>query len=136
MLVRLTRGRVHYAWIVTGITFLALLVTAGIRATPGVQILPMEQEFGWTRVTVSIAVSINLVFYGLCGPFIASLMDRFGIRRVIFCSLIAVAAAQAGITLIQQAWQLDLLWGVAVAIATVATATVLAAAIATRLFGR
>src|SRR5438094_9983024 len=100
MLVRLARGRVHYAWIVTGITFVALMVTAGIRATPGVLILPLEQEFGWSRITVSTAVSINLVFYGLCGPFVATLMDRFGIRRVAFCSLVALAAAQVGITLI------------------------------------
>ena len=41
--------RVHYAWIVAAVTFLVLLVTAGIRATPGVLMVPLESEFGWSR---------------------------------------------------------------------------------------
>lgn len=64
MIVSLARGRFHYAWIVVGVTFLVMLLTAGIRSVPGVLILPLEDEFGWTRATVSLAVSINLFLYG------------------------------------------------------------------------
>jgi sugar phosphate permease len=124
----------HYAWIITGITFLTLLATSGIRATPSVLILPLEHEFGWTRVTVSTAVSINLLLYGLCGPFAASFMDRFGVRRVILISLVVLAAAQAGVTFMHFAWQLDLIWGVVVATSAGATAVVLAATITSRWF--
>ena len=45
----LFRGRVHYAWIVVAVTFLMMLTVAGIRSTPGVLIVPLEQEFGWDR---------------------------------------------------------------------------------------
>ena len=38
---------VHYAWIVAGVTFLSLLVGAGIRAVPGIFVVPLETEFGW-----------------------------------------------------------------------------------------
>ncbi|HLG69830.1 MAG TPA: MFS transporter [Chloroflexota bacterium] len=126
--------RIHYAWIITGVTFLTLLATAGIRATPSVLIIPLEHEFGWTRVTVSTAVSINLLVYGVCGPFAASLMDRFGVRPVIVVSLGALALAQGAITLMQASWQLDLLWGIVVAAAAGATAVVLAATISSRWF--
>jgi sugar phosphate permease len=132
----LTRGRIHYAWVITGVTFLALLVIAGVRATPAVLILPMEQEFGWTRVTVSVAVSINLILYGLCGPFVADVMGRFGVRRVMLFSFGGLALAQLGITLMHYAWQLDLLWGVGVAVMAGVTAPVLAALVATRWFFR
>jgi len=42
-------------------------VGAGVRSVPGVLILPLEAEFGWNRATVSLAVSINLILFGLCG---------------------------------------------------------------------
>src|SRR2546429_794375 len=52
---RIVRGRLHYGWIVAGVTFLTLLASAGIRSTPGILIIPLEKEFGWTRATVSFA---------------------------------------------------------------------------------
>ena len=60
---RRMRGRVHYGWIVVAVTFVTLLAAAGIRSAPGVLIIPLEREFGWTRATVSFAVSINLFLY-------------------------------------------------------------------------
>ena len=44
--------------------------------------VPLEEEFGWSRTLMSGAVSVNLVLYGLMAPFAAALMDRFGIRQV------------------------------------------------------
>src|SRR5581483_424210 len=134
MVPRLARGRWHYAWVITAVTFVTLLITAGIRATPSVLILPLEQEFGWSRLTVSTAVSINLLVYGLTGPFAASLMDRFGIRRMIVIALLIVAGAEVLLTGIHADWQLYLLWGVVVAGATGSTAIVLGATIANRWF--
>src|SRR2546426_8311438 len=75
---RRMRGRVHYGWIVVAVTFVTLLAAAGIRSAPGVLIIPLEREFGWTRATVSFAVSINLFLYGLSRPFVAGLLDRLG----------------------------------------------------------
>ena len=65
----LARRSFHYSWIVAGLTFLALLIAAGIRSAPGVLIVPLEHEFGWSMATISLAISINLVLYGLIGPF-------------------------------------------------------------------
>src|SRR5467141_1586449 len=75
------RGKLHYAWVVAAVTFLALLVAAGLRSTPGVLIVPLEAEFGWSRATISFAVGLNIFLYGLIGPFAAAGMDRFGLRR-------------------------------------------------------
>src|SRR5213594_4605546 len=104
---RRTRGRVHYGWIVVAVTFVTLLAAAGIRSAPGVLMIPLEREFGWTRATVSFAVSINLFLYCLSGPFIAGLMDRLGIRRVMVTSLALVATGVALTTLMTASWQLD-----------------------------
>jgi MFS family permease len=134
--VTLTRGRIHYAWIVMAVTFMILLVAAGIRSAPGVLIVPLEREFGWNRETVSLAVSINLLLYGLLGPFAATLMDRFGARRVALGALGLLAAGVGLTTVMRAAWQLDLLWGVVVGVGSGSTASVLGAWISNRWFDR
>jgi len=131
---RRMRGRVHYGWIVVAVTFVTLLAAAGIRSAPGVLIIPLEREFGWTRATVSFAVSINLFLYGLSGPFVAGLMDRLGIRRVMVISLALVATGVALTTLMTASWQLALLWGVVVGLGTGTMASVLGAMVANRWF--
>jgi sugar phosphate permease len=131
---RLARGRLHYGWLIAAVTFLVLLSAAGIRSTPGILMIPLEKEFGWTRATVSLAVSINLLLYGLFGPFAAALMDRFGVRRVMLCSLGFVALGVGLTTVMHAAWQLVLLWGIVVGLGTGSTALVLGAYIANRWF--
>ena len=85
-------GGIHYAWIVFAVTFITLLAASGTRSTPGVLMVPLEGEFGWSRATISLAVSINLVLFGFVGPFAAAMMDRWGIRPVVAGALLLIAA--------------------------------------------
>ncbi len=126
--------RLHYAWVVAGLTFLVLLATAGVRSAPGVLIVPLEKEFGWDRATISLAISVNLVLYGLIGPFAAALMARLGIRRTVLVSLSCVAIGVAMTPLMTAAWHLVLLWGVVVGCGTGMTALVLGATVVNRWF--
>lgn len=128
------RRGVHYGWVVAGVSFLTLITAAGFRSTAGVLIVPLQDEFGWSRATISAAVSINLVLYGLGGPFAAGLYDRIGVRRVIAGALVVVAISSTLTTQMHSAWQLDLLWGVANGLATGAIGVTLAAVIANRWF--
>jgi sugar phosphate permease len=105
------RYRLHYAWVIVAVTFGVLLVTAGVRAAPGVLIVPLEGEFGWSRATISFAVGVNLFLYGLTGPFAAALMDRYGVRRTMAAALAITAAGVAVTPAMRQSWQLVLLWG-------------------------
>jgi sugar phosphate permease len=128
------RSRFHYAWVVFGVTFFTLLAAAGIRSTPGVLIVPLEQEFGWSRAAISVAVSINLLLFGLSGPFAAAFMNRFGIRRVLLGALFLIATGVGLTPLMRAPWQLALLWGVVVGMGTGAMAGVLATTVANRWF--
>jgi sugar phosphate permease len=131
---RLDRRGIHYGWVIAGVSFLTLITAAGFRSTVGVLIVPLQDEFGWSRATISAAVAINLVLYGLGGPFAAGLYDRFGIRRVIVIALATIAISSTLTTQIEAPWQLDLLWGVANGLATGAIGVTLAAVIANRWF--
>lgn len=74
--------RLSIHWIVVGAAFVTLLLAAGARSAPGVLLDPLHEEFGWSKATIGLAVSINVVLFGLVGPFAAALQQRFGLRRV------------------------------------------------------
>src|SRR3954470_17202321 len=119
--------KIHYGWIVVGITCLVLLTGAGVRSTPGILMVPLEEEFHWSRATIALAVSINLILYGSIGPFAAAIMERFGIRRSVLCALVLVGIGVASTSLMRYPWQLILLWGFVVGSGTGFLATVLSA---------
>jgi len=125
---------VHYAWIVAAVIFVTLLTGVGIRATPSVLIVPLEEAFGWSRTTISFAISINIVLFGLMGPFAAALMQQIGIRRTVLLALALLAVSVAASTLMTQPWQLILSWGLAVGLGTGVTTLVLGATIVNRWF--
>ncbi len=126
--------RLHRAWFVAAITMGALVAAAGFRSSTGALLEPLEEDFGWSRATTSGAVSLNLIVYGLTAPFAAALMEKFGIRRVVVASL-AMVAVGSGLTLVMtEAWQLWLLWGIAVGVGTGALALVFGAIVANRWF--
>jgi predicted MFS family arabinose efflux permease len=128
------KSRLHPAFVVAGAIFVVLLCAAAVRATPSILIVPLEREFGWSRALLSSAVSVNLVLYGLVGPFAAALMDRFGIRRTVLASLALIATGVALTSQMHASWQLLLTWGVLVGLGTGTTAMVLGATVVNRWF--
>jgi sugar phosphate permease len=130
----LARRDIHYAWVVAGVTFLTMLVTAGAVGAPGVLILPLQREFGWGTAEISAALGIRLALFGLMAPFSAALMNRFGLRRVTLTALTIVAAGLLLSLAMTEVWQLIVLWGFVIGFGTGLTALVLGATVATRWF--
>ncbi len=133
-LARFISGRLHYGWIAAAVTFLVLVCVAGVRATPGVLIVPLEKAFGWDRSTISSAIAFNLVLFGLMGPFAGAAMQRFGIRRSVLAALVLLALALALSTMMTQPWHLMLTWGLMVGLGSGVVATVFAATVVNRWF--
>jgi MFS family permease len=130
----LARRNIHYGWVMVGVTFLTALISAGAVGAPGVFIVPLQKEFGWTTAQISSALSIRLVLFGLMAPFAAALLNRFGLRNVTFSALVTVATALVVSLFMTKIWQLMLLWGVVVGIGTGMTALVLGATVSARWF--
>ncbi len=124
----------HYAWVVFGVGFVTLLAAAGFRSTPGVLIGPLGKEFGWSRATVGAAASVNLLLFGLVGPFAAALMNRYGLRRVVVTALVTISVGAIATTQMTTRWHFILLWGVVVGTGSGCMAAVFAATIANRWF--
>src|SRR3954465_5382789 len=128
----LARRNIHYGWAMVAVTFLTALISAGTVGAPGVFIVPLQKEFGWTTAEISSALSIRFILFGLMAPFAAALMNRYGLRNMTLTALLVVASGLVASLAMTQVWHLMLLWGVVIGLGTGMTALVLGATIAAR----
>ncbi|HBF80881.1 MAG TPA: MFS transporter [Streptomyces sp.] len=126
----------HRAWWVAAVTLLAMVVAGVFSTVPGLLIGPLGEEFGWSRASIGAASSVNMLLYGLMAPFAAALMDRFGIRRIAVGALLVTSAGGLLTTVMTQAWQFTLLWGVLVGLGTGSLAMTFGATVTHRWFVR
>ena len=128
------KPRFHYAWTITAVAFLTFLVAAGVRSAPTVLIVPLEQQFGWDRSTISFAIGVQLLVYGFVGPFSAALVERFGLRAMLLGAVTLTIVGFGGTLFATEPWHLWLSWGLGAGLGTGSAALVLAAVIANRWF--
>ncbi|AUT48836.1 MFS transporter [Achromobacter sp. AONIH1] len=128
------RAGQRYAFVVVAVIFLSLLVSAGLRSTPSVLLVPLEESFGWSRSSISFAAALGIFLYGLVGPFAAAAMEHFGLRRVLIGALSLMAASSAASAYMTEPWHLLLSWGVFSGISSGAVAIVLGATVVNRWF--
>jgi sugar phosphate permease len=120
--------------LVLAVTFVALLVSAGLRSAPSVMMVPLQMHFGWDRATVSATSAVGIVLYGLVGPFAAALMMSVGIRRTMAGGLALMGVATLASQWMSASWHYMLTWGVLSGLGSGAVASVLGAAVVTRWF--
>ncbi|MDB1086358.1 MFS transporter [Streptomyces sp. ACA25] len=129
-------GGIPPAWWVAAVACLTIVVAGAFGTVPGLLVDPLHGEFDWSRGTIGLAVSVNMVLNGLIAPFAASLMDRFGIRRVVAGALALLVAGATATTVMTAAWQFVLAWGVLVGLGAGSLAMTFAATLADRWFVR
>jgi len=130
----LTRLAGRAPYIVVGVTFLALLIAAGLRSAPAVMMVPLELHFGWDRATISFSAAVGIFLYGLVGPFAAALMMTLGIKRTMLGGLALMSAATFASLWMTAPWHYVLTWGVLSGVGSGAVASVLGAAVVNRWF--
>jgi predicted MFS family arabinose efflux permease len=130
------RAGQKYAFVVVAVVFLSLLVSAGLRSSPSVLLVPLEEAFGWSRSTISFSAALGIFLYGMVGPFAAAAMERFGLRRVLIGALALMAASSAASAYMTEPWHLLMTWGVFSGIGSGAVAVVLGATVVNRWFTR
>lgn len=97
---------VYYGWVVFAI---ANLPSFGARPVASVAVLsvfviPMTEEFGWSRGMFSGAVSLGAVFGVVMSPYAGRLIDRYGSGVILAgCSAVVGVCAML-LALVTQAW--------------------------------
>jgi len=130
----LNTKKVHYAWIILIVTFLSVIVAAVTNTMSGVMMIPFEEEFGWSRASISGAFAICITLVGFSGPFVAGLFQKFTVRKVLLIGMGTLLLALLLTTLMTQIWHLYIIWGVIIGLSAGAFLTVLNTYVATTWF--
>ena len=85
-----TKKPLYFGWYVCAATVFIGFVSIGARNSFGVFVIPMSEEFGWSRFTVSIAAALGVLVNGIIQPFMGQLFDRTGGRKVIIIGLLVL----------------------------------------------
>ena len=132
----LGRHGIHYAWVVAGVAFLTMLMSAAALGLPGALLQPLSREFGWSLAEVTSALAVRFALFGLIAPFAAVFMQRWGLPRIVPAALVLVGAGLLLATRMQSLWQLLALWGVVLGLGSGLMALVLGATVANQWFER
>ncbi|MGI4816126.1 MAG: MFS transporter [Janthinobacterium lividum] len=130
------RRGLHFGWVVAAVTFLTMLTSSAALGLPGALLKPLGGEFGWNAGEISSALALRFALFGLMGPFAATLMERYGLRRVVCTALSLLALGMLLSTRMTAVWQLVVLWGIVLGLGSGFTAVVLGTVVANRWFDK
>ncbi|MBI2917924.1 MAG: MFS transporter [Chloroflexi bacterium] len=133
------RGRLWLAlmpWVILAAAFVLRAMESGIRGNFGLFFHPLDQEFGWSRGSVSLAMSIGMITWALVLPFGGRLCDRYGPRRVMAGGIVLAVVALIGASTASRLWHLYFWWGIVDGVAWGLGATVGSVTLLARWFTR
>ncbi len=104
--------KIHYAWIILLLTFFTLLSVQGVRLSFGAFVTPWETEFSTNRGIISLISFISYIIFALTQPYVGKLIDKFGVRPIISCSILLVGLATILTFFATNPWHLMIIYGV------------------------
>jgi len=87
------------------LAFLHIGVGRGLHGTFGVFFVAMLDAFGWSRAVTAGAISLAIVFEGICLPFAGGLIDRIGGRKTLIGGGLILAFGLSLASTISSLWQ-------------------------------
>ena len=106
-------GGIYYGWAIVGAAF--VVNVAGANMNPVVVsffIRPMGDELGWGLSEIAWAITLRLVTGGVAGPFLGSLVDRYGTRWVGAATGLIGGATTVALFAVHDLWLLYALFAI------------------------
>ena len=128
--------RIHYSWIILAITFFSIIAAGIVISSSGVFINAFENEFGWDRSVIALAFAISLFLYGISGPFMAALLEVIGVKKMMLVSMATLMTGSALTLMMQQSWQLIIIWGFIIGLGASLFLTVVSPYVSNHWFGK
>ena len=83
----------------------------GVRHSFSVFFPPILEEFGWSRGSTAVMLSIHLLIYGIVSPFCGALSDHWKPKRTIILGAVILGISTAACGLAQELWHFYLVFG-------------------------
>ncbi|MEC7684249.1 MAG: MFS transporter [SAR324 cluster bacterium] len=100
-----------YGWTVVGICTIAMTLGYGVRHSFSVFFPPILEEFGWSRGSTAVMLSIHLLFYGIVSPFSGALSDHWKPKKTIILGAVILGISTAACGLAGELWHFYLIFG-------------------------
>jgi len=130
------RSKIYYGWFILLAAFVAVFLANGFRMAFGVFLKPMLAEFHWSRATISLAVGINTVLYGILQPFAGRFADRYGSRNITAVGLCVLSLAAILLYFTPSLLYFYLVYGGFLALGLTTSALVIQSSLVSRWFTR
>ena len=111
-----TSNPIYYGWLVVAACVFIAMAGSGAYTGFGVFIIPMSDEFGWSRSAISLAASVGTIVGGLSQPFFGRIFDRIGGRRLILVGLVGFGLSNVLLMFTNNIVYLVVVFGVLVAL--------------------
>ena len=125
---------IHYGWVIVGLTLCYSLVASTAMSVPGVLVMPISQDTGWSIGDISSAMAVRLFLFGAIAPFAGAFLVRYGLKQMMATSAVLVVIGLLFALTMTEKWQLWAGIGILLGIAPGLTALVVNATVATRWF--
>jgi MFS family permease len=120
------------AWLLVAAAVLLLAITMGSRTVFGLFISPLNSATGLGIATISLAVAVSQLTWGVAQPFAGMLAERYGAARVIVAGSLLAAAASALVPFAGTAYLLVIVLAVSGIAATVGSPSLLVGTVSQR----
>jgi MFS family permease len=107
----------YYGWYIVATCMFIAFVSVGARSAFGVFVVPMSEDFGWSRGAISFAAALGFLVNGLTQPLLGGFLDRFGGRKVIVISLLVYGLVTAALSLTFHILFLAFMFGIVASVA-------------------
>jgi len=100
-----------YGWVIVGIAVAGMALVYGTRHSFAIFFPPVLDEFGWSRGSTALMLSLNILVYGFMAPVAGSLGDRWKPHRIMPIGVVFLGLATAGCAFVSELWHFYLLFG-------------------------
>ena len=115
------KEKYFYGYNIIAAGFIIQAICVGTAVAYGVFFKEFQDEFGWSRATISGASSLGHLVIGVAGILAGRLNDRIGPRILIVASGTLLGLGYLFMSFLQAPWQLYLLYGVIIGVGTSTT---------------
>lgn len=84
------RRGVFFGWYVCAAAVFIGFAAVGARNGFGAFVVPMSDEFGWSRLQISFAFALGILLNGVIQPFMGQVLDRTGGRKLVLFSTLGL----------------------------------------------
>ncbi len=108
--------RVNYSWVILAAGSAVLFFGGGSRYALGLMLKPMSDDLGWTRTTLSLAITCFMLVSAFALPFVGRLVDRYDLRWTMGMGVFFAAIGIGLMSVISAPWQLFAVYGLVFAL--------------------